>query len=73
MARIHLENLQITLRGYPPETAQQLATELPSAIAKVIDHRPDDRSGEANPDTAPQGLAGDVARQLVRALSERGE
>jgi uncharacterized protein (DUF2267 family) len=61
MARIYLESLNITLRGHPPERAEQLAAELPGAIEAAL----------ARPNEAPQGLAGEVARQVVAELTQQ--
>jgi hypothetical protein len=62
MTHVHLENLNIRLKGYPRETAERLAADLPGAIAHAFDH----------PNEAPKGLVGDIARQVVAGLKEGG-
>jgi uncharacterized protein (DUF2267 family) len=60
MRRVNLKTLNIRLRGYPRETAERLAADLPKAIAHALDY----------PNEAPKGLVGDIARQVVAGLEE---
>ena len=60
MTRIRLDQLNLTLKGYPREEAQRLADRLPRAIAHALDH----------PNAARPGLLGQVARQVADGLRQ---
>lgn len=63
MRRVYLGELNLRLKGYPPDAARRLADELPAALAYALEH----------PNAAPRGLAGEVASRVVACLSHRRE